>query len=238
MNKLYESIKSDIAIAPIADLSSARTSRYYSLEKYGKALFACIVGPLAETESAKADLYEAKDAAGTSAQTILTQQTFTQGTKATKVTVTVATVAVDDAITINSVVFTAKAAESLANRQFNQSGTDTQTATSLAACINDATYGVSGVTASAAAAVVTLTSTVPGSTTISTSETGGATIALSDVEQFGIFELDGDQLTDAYTHVAVKLSTGPATALGSAVILRTPARYDPVSQAAVFTKVS
>jgi hypothetical protein len=54
-------------------------------------------------------------------------------------TVTAAGVNVADTVTVAGVVFTAGASENLATGQFNQSSTDTATATSLAACINAST---------------------------------------------------------------------------------------------------
>jgi len=61
-----------------------------------------------------------------------------------------------DTVTVNGQVFTSAAAEDLAAGEFDNDATDNATATSLAACINDATYGVSGVTAVASGAVVYL----------------------------------------------------------------------------------
>lgn len=70
--------------------------------------------------------------------------------------VTCASSTTNDTVTVNGIVFTSKTAENKANRQFDNDASDNATATSLAACINDATYGVEGVTASATANVVTL----------------------------------------------------------------------------------
>ncbi len=51
-------------------------------------------------------------------------------------------VAADDTVTVGGKVFTGKAAEDLTAREFDRSGTDAATATSLAACINDTTDGI------------------------------------------------------------------------------------------------
>jgi hypothetical protein len=90
-------------------------------------------------------------------------------------TITLTTPSVDDTVIINGLTFTAKATESLANRQFNQSVDEDTAATSLAACINSATYGVPGVTATAALHVVTLTATTA-TTTQCVTGVGGAHI--------------------------------------------------------------
>ena len=76
---------------------------------------------------------------------------------------------------VTSLTYTAKAAENLANREFDQSGTAAATATSLAANINDSTTGHPTIVATTDSAVMTLnvddpcdgTITLPTGTTIS-----------------------------------------------------------------------
>jgi hypothetical protein len=63
----------------------------------------------------------------------------------------------DDTVTLNGQVFTSAAAEDLTAGEFDNLSGDNAAATSLAACINDATYGVSGITAVAVANVVSMT---------------------------------------------------------------------------------
>jgi hypothetical protein len=61
---------------------------------------------------------------------------------------TLASVAAGETIVINGVTFTAHASTTTAaNREFNIDGTDTQDAGELVSLINDATFGVTGVTA-------------------------------------------------------------------------------------------
>lgn len=82
---------------------------------------------------------------------------LTAGYGPTEITLTLATVLAAQAVTINGLVFTAHATVTTpAARQFSIAGTDAQDATELAACINAATYGVPGVSATAAGAVVTI----------------------------------------------------------------------------------
>ncbi|GAF68414.1 unnamed protein product, partial [marine sediment metagenome] len=81
--------------------------------------------------------------------------------------ITCATVLVADtaAITDSGGVvrtFTAAAAEDQTAREFDQSGTDAECAVSLVSCVNNATYGVSGVTGASSGAVVSLTRAVVG----------------------------------------------------------------------------
>lgn len=70
--------------------------------------------------------------------------------------VTCASSTTNDTVTVNGVVFTSKAAEDTTAHEFDNDSSDNATATSLAACINDATDGVDGVTAVASANVVYL----------------------------------------------------------------------------------
>lgn len=85
-------------------------------------------------------------------------------------TITAASVQVDDTVTIGGVVFTAKAAENIGARQFDQSGTDAQTIASLRAVVNDSAnqaliLGAFGATATMAAptgAASVITSTTRG----------------------------------------------------------------------------
>jgi hypothetical protein len=78
-------------------------------------------------------------------------------------TITLASVAVGDSVLVNGQEFEAAAAEDADEREFDQSGTDAQAATSLAGLINsdilggtEGPVGVEGVSAAANSAVVTL----------------------------------------------------------------------------------
>lgn len=95
----------------------------------------------------------------TSATTISVRNT---GVKATG-TVTCASIADSDTVTINGVAFTAQDASPGAN-EFLQTGDDTADAAALAAAINaSASAGISGiVTATSSGAVVTVSAAVPG----------------------------------------------------------------------------
>ena len=80
-----------------------------------------------------------------------------------------------------SQTYTAKAAEDLSARQFNQSGTAAQAATSLAACINNSAGHNGTITASASDAVVTVTQATAGAlgNTAITSTLANTTVANS-----------------------------------------------------------
>ena len=88
----------------------------------------------------------------------------------TEMTITLATFLTDGVITINDLDFTAHGTVTTpANREFSISGDDTADAGELVTCINDATYGVPGITATSSIGVVTLVSTDPDETVITVS---------------------------------------------------------------------
>lgn len=75
-----------------------------------------------------------------------------------KDTITLASAIAGDSVTINGLVFEGKASTAVyQKRQFSIDTSDDAASISLAAAINDATWGVPGVTASGASGVVTLT---------------------------------------------------------------------------------
>lgn len=78
-------------------------------------------------------------------------------TETTKRYLTLTSVAAGDAVTINGVTFTAHAtATTPSERKYSISGDNAADAAALASVINDATYGVTGVTATVDGAVVTV----------------------------------------------------------------------------------
>ncbi len=89
----------------------------------------------------------------------------------TKQAITLASVAATDFLAINGITFTAHAdTTTMADREFSISGDDTADAVELASVINDATYGVPGVTATSAAGVVTVVADDLDNTTVAVVE--------------------------------------------------------------------
>lgn len=95
-----------------------------------------------------------------------------------------ATASVNDTVTVNGYIFTAKAATAIPSRQFINTN-DAAAATALAACINDPTWGVPGVTALVSTATVTLISgtttalTTSNSTRLATDSGGNAFVTFT-----------------------------------------------------------
>jgi len=113
-------------------------------------------------------------------------------------TLTLAAVLAGQTVTINGLTFTAHATVTTkASRQFSISGDDTADAVELAACINDPTYGVPGITASASGAVVTLTIAAASVGTVALAATASATtivVAITDTNVPGLLTLSLKEL--------------------------------------------
>ena len=91
-------------------------------------------------------------------------------------TITLASAQANDTVIVNGLTYTAHASTTtVASRQFSIGGDDTADAAALVTCLNDATYGVPGVTATSALGVVTLTATTA-TTTQCVTGVGGARV--------------------------------------------------------------
>ena len=231
-----EAIKYDLAVRPASLATATATGAYFDMRHHRQAVVVFTSGAAAAAATVACQLREATDAAGTGAQDLAgAVATITANVKASKVTLTLATVLAADAVTINGLVFTAHATVTTpANREFSISGSDTADAAALASVINDATYGVPGVTATASGAVITLAATIPGTMTV-TIAAPAATITPATVESVGYVEIDKGSLSAGYTHVAAKLTTS-GTVVAGAALLRMSALFA-VTQAVAASKV-
>lgn len=219
-NKMFEGMKIDVGLAPVS-LNGNSTGKYYDLADYRKAIAILQVGAMAASFTAKIEVFQAINAAGGSGALLAgATATITANTLVTSLTLTLATVLNTHTIIINGSTFTAHTDTTIvASRQFSIAGTDTQDGDELVTCINDATYGVPGVTASNNAGVVTLVSTVPGATVITAAQGVGATITVATLSAQAYVELDALTLSDNFTHVACKVTTTSAQVV-SATLLR------------------
>jgi hypothetical protein len=224
MNKNYESLKIDIGLVSQALNDTNATGKYHHLKDYRSVLAVLSGGAMAKTKTTKLEVYQAKDAAGTSAKLVTgAAGTITANTLVTELTITLATVLNTETITINDLVFTAHTdTTAAASRQFSIAGTDTQDAAELVTCINDPTYGVPGVTATNAGAVITLVSTDPGATLITAASTD-ATFTVATTKAQAYVEVESLTLEADFTHVACKITT-TANSNVAAVLLRGDAR--------------
>ena len=105
----------------------------------------------------------------------------------TKTTLTLATVTAGQTVIINGVTFTAHASTTTpVNREFSISGNDEADAEELLTLINDASFGVTGITATRSGAVLTLreSGAPTGSVAVTVSGTAvtGNTVTVADVD--------------------------------------------------------
>ena len=249
MHDIVEATKVDCAVYPQVGATSL-TGEWFRMDTFAKALFIAQVWGQHNADDCTFAVYEATDAEGSGESQLGATITLAQGIKITMCTVTFASIDVDDTIIITphtlvhgvltagtALTFTAKAAESLANRQFNQASTDTATATSFAACFNDATYGVPGVLATAAAAVVTITMIEPGDGTFTIVESDTTKSAVEDYLQQAHFEVavqDLDRDND-FTHIGARFASIETDVRTSCQLIRAIAGYQPVGQVSAYS---
>ena len=208
-------------------------SKYLPVANCGKLVALVMIDTLALAEQVIVTAVEATSRLGAGAANIATCTcTVTANTKVDRLTITMNSPDVDDTVTINGLLFTAKGAENLTLRQFDQSGNVTAQALSLANCINSATYGVPGVTAVPAVAVCTLTVNDPtaGGLAVITAVCSdiGKTIPATLNAQ-ALLEIDASALSGANTHVAIRVA-GPITAHANVVVVQSDLKYAPMVQ--------
>jgi len=249
MIRLAEELKVDTALRAIYNVTSL-TGPYFSMENYPRALFWVTANGLLTGESFTYSVYEATDDEGSGASILGAAQTVTQGEKVSASKVKCTSVQVGDTLKLQihkllygaldeqtELTFTAAAAESLANRQFNQASTDAACATSLAACINDATYGVDGLFAEVVNTdEVAIRAAEPGEAVFDITELAAAAARLivTDLQIQAFFEVDTKDLTrdSDYTHVGLRVASVDATTQFSALIIRGGGARVPIGQCA------
>jgi len=208
MHKLYEGVKIDIGLVSQALNNTNAIGKYHNMQEFRKAIAILSGGAMAKGKTSKLEIFEATDNAGSDTVLIAgASATITANTLVTELTITLATVLNGETITINDLVFTAHTdTTTVANREFSIAGTDTQDAAELVTCINDPTYGVPGITASNAGAVITLVSTEPGETLVTAATTDTTfTVATTKAQCFA--EIDHLDMSDGFTHIACKVTT-------------------------------
>jgi len=226
MQRLIEGQKADIGLVGQSLANTNATGRYYSMADYRAALFIVIAGAIAATKTVVLELLQATDRDGTGAKAITgASATITANTLVTVATVDLTSVANTDVVTINGLAFTKAAATDATAREFAD-------AAGLVTCVNHATYGVPGVDASAAGAVVTLVADEAGEKVITVAKTENAgTITLATTHAVAYVEIDQSQLDLAndFTHVAAKVTT-TGTTICAVLCERGEARRTPTQQ--------
>ncbi len=243
--KLSERYKIDIGLVATSLNNANATGAYYPVAGFRKFLAVCLDGASAVNKTTKIEWLQAKTTAGDSAKPVKQSNISTAAessaesvaaatgfTDVTECTLTMNTMLNTEAVTINGVTFTAHTDTTTPNlRQFSISGNDEADATALAELINDATYGVPGVKATASGGVITLTSTVPGKKTITVSTAAAAKCIPAITKQLLYTEIDIDDLDIAggFVYVAPKV-TKAGNGYVAVAVLREVGTYGPVVQ--------
>jgi len=219
--RLKDQVKLDIGLVSQALNNTNATGRYYSMKNYRQALAVLVLGAMAAGTTADVEFLQAKDAAGTGAKVIANAKaTITANTNVTVLQCVLGLPANGDTITINGLVFTKAAATDAATRAFAD-------AAGLVTCVNNATYGVPGVSASDNAGTLTYIAVDPGETLITATKTGAA-LTLSTVQAIAYVEITASELDIAggFTHVAAKVTT-TANSNASVDLVRGLGRFMP-----------
>ena len=221
-------------MVPVSVNGASTTHKFFPMNAYHRVCFHVIgaAASIADAVTMILQTMQATDAAGTGAKVIThNAATATVPVKVIAANVTLANAAAGSVITINGLTFTGAAATDATKREFIASGDDAADVTALVACINDATYGVPGVTAAANAAVVTLTVDEPGETTITISDESAVFTPIATALE-AIVEVDASNLDIAggFDHIGCLVTTNAAITCSTTAIF--DPRYSPGQQVA------
>lgn len=249
MHNIAEGTKVDCAIRPQTG-SVAYNGEYFGMTKFAKALFIVHANGQLTGADMVMKVYEATDATGSDAQQLGADITLAQGIKLTMANIATTGSTLGETLVITpytfiggvatagtALTFTAAAAEDISAREFNQASTTTAEAISLAACINDATYGVPGVLATVHDTdEVRLTMTEPGEGMFTLTESDAAELVVTDEIQQAHFEVAVQDMDrdDDFTHVQARLSGVDAADTVSVTLVRALAGYAPVGQVSAY----
>ena len=225
MERISEAVKVDIGLAPQSLVSTNATGSYYSMANYRKVLAHLVTGTIVAAGTVTVALFQATSAAGAGSKAITNATaTLTANTNDVSADIALASMGSADTFTINGVTFTKGASTVASTRTFvDYAG--------AAADINDATYGVSGVTAVVAnTSHIVLTQTSPRypAITVTHTNSGGTITSSTDLAQAYV-EVEASQLdqNNGFYYVAAKVTTAGATVLCAVSLLRGEARNLP-----------
>ena len=235
MKLVAEKVKIANAMVPVSVDGASTTHKYFPMNSYHRVAFHVIgcAASIADAVTMKLQTMQATNAAGTGAKVI----TNNAATATVPVKVIAANVALADAvagsvITINGLTFTGAAATDATKRKFIASGNDAADCTALISCINDAVYGVPGVTAAEGVGdSIDLTVDEPGETTITISDESAVFTPIATALE-AIVEVDASNLDIAggFDHIGCLVTTSAAITCSTTAIF--DPRYSPGQQVA------
>ena len=235
MKLVAEKVKIANAMVPVSVNGPSTTHKFFPMNAYHRVCFHVIgaAASIADAVTMILQTMQATDSAGTVAKVITNNAaTATVPVKVIAANVTLANAVVGSVITINGLTFTGAAATTVASREFKADGDDDADVTALVACINDATYGVPGVTAAdGALASIDLTVDEPGETTITISDESAVFTPIATALE-AIVEVDASNLDIAggFDHIGCLVTTSAAITCSTTAIL--DPRYSPGQQVA------
>jgi hypothetical protein len=204
MERINDFAQMCIGLVPQAVNNDNVTGRYYLANK-GRRIRAWLLGgAMAATKTSKVELVQAKDKAGTDVKAITgANAEITANQLVTEATIDLTAVANTDVAIVNGGEYTKAAATDASKREFAD-------AAGLVTCINSATYGVPGVFASAADAVVTVRAEPAGEVAITVGKTevaGTITLATTKAQAFVDVDVGHLDLAADFVYVAAKVTT-------------------------------
>jgi len=235
MKLVAEKVKIANAMVPVSVNGASTTHKFFSMAGFYRVAFHVIgvAASIADAVTMILQTMQATDSAGTGAKVITNNAaTATVPVKVIAANVTLANAAAGSVITINGLTFTGAAATDATKREFIASGNDAADCTALISCINDATYGVPGVTAADGAGdSIDLTVDEPGETTITISDESAVFTPIATALE-AIVEVDASNLDIAggFDHIGCLVTTSAAITCSTTAIF--DPRYSPGQQVA------
>ena len=236
MKLVAEKVKIANAMLPVSVNSASTTHKFFPMAGFHRVAFHVVgvAASIANAVTMRLQTMQATNSAGTGAKVITNNAaTATVPVKVIAANVTLLNAVVGSVITINGLTFTGAAATDATKREFIASGDDAADVTALVACINDATYGVPGVTAADGTAnSIDLTVDEPGETTITISDESAAVFTPIATALEAIVEVDASNLDIAggFDHIGCLVTTNAAITCSTTAIF--DPRYSPGQQVA------
>ena len=236
MKLVAEKVKIANAMLPVSVNGDSTTHKFFPMAGSHRVAFHVVgvAASIADAVTMILQTMQATDSAGTGAKVITNNAaTATVPVKVIAAKVTLLNAVVGSVITINGLTFTGAAATTVASREFKADGADGADVTALVACINDATYGVPGVTAADGAGdSIDLTVDEPGETTITITDATAAVFTPIATALEAIVEVDASNLDIAggFDHIGCLVTTNAAITCSTTAIF--DPRYSPGQQVA------
>lgn len=235
MKLVAEKVKIANAMLPVSVNGASTTHKFFPMAGSHRVAFHVVgvAASIADAVTMILQTMQATDSAGTGAKVITNNAaTATVPVKVIAANVTLANAAAGSVITINGLTFTGAAATDVTKREFKADGNDAADCTALISCINDAVYGVPGVTAAEGAGdSIDLTVSEPGETTITITDAAAVFTPIATALE-AIVEVDASNLDIAggFDHIGCLVTTSAAITCSTTAIF--DPRYSPGQQVA------